>query len=134
MGFDGFEYVEYTEDDLANPTDLIYFQIYSAIKDGMDIDRIRELTNIDNFFLYKIRNIVNFENDVTADKLVLKGATGATDQELTAAKVASYDGYDSRITANTNRFDGFASDTQTVAQYVTANAKDATYDATHTIA
>ena len=69
MGFDGFEYVEYTEDDLANPTDLIYFQIYSAIKDGMDIDRIRELTNIDNFFLYKIRNIVNFENGVTADKL-----------------------------------------------------------------
>ena len=69
MGFDGFEYVEYTEEDLANPTDLIYFQIYSAIKDGMDIDKIRELTQIDNFFLYKIRNIVNFENDVTAEKL-----------------------------------------------------------------
>ncbi len=69
MGFDGFEYVEYTEEDLSNPTDLIYFQIYSAIKDGMDIDKIGELTNIDNFFLYKIRNIVNFENDVTAEKL-----------------------------------------------------------------
>ncbi|WP_297983704.1 carbamoyl-phosphate synthase large subunit, partial [uncultured Methanobrevibacter sp.] len=69
MGFDGFEYVEYTEEDLANPTDLIYFQIYSAIKDGMDIDKIRELTKIDNFFLYKIRNIVNFENDVTVEKL-----------------------------------------------------------------
>ena len=69
MGFDGFEYVEYTEEDLANPTDLIYFQIYSAIKDGMGIDKIRELTQIDNFFLYKIRNIVNFENDVTAEKL-----------------------------------------------------------------
>ena len=69
MGFDGFEYVEYSEDDLANPTDLIYFQIYSAIKDGTDIDKIRELTNIDNFFLYKIRNIVNFENEVTVDKL-----------------------------------------------------------------
>ena len=69
MGFDGFEYVEYTEEDLANPTDLIYFQIYSAIKDGMDIDKIRELTQIDNFFLYKIRNIVNFENDVTTEKL-----------------------------------------------------------------
>ena len=47
MGFDGFEYVEWTEEDLSNPTDLIYF----------------------NFFLYKIRNIVNFENDVTIDKL-----------------------------------------------------------------
>ena len=69
MGFNGFEYVEYSEEDLANPTDLIYFQIYSAIKDGMDIDKIRELTNIDNFFLYKIGNIVNFENDVSADKL-----------------------------------------------------------------
>ena len=69
MGFNGFEYVEYSEEDLANPTDLIYFQIYSAIKDGMDIDKIRELTNIDNFFLYKIRNIVNFENDVSAEKL-----------------------------------------------------------------
>ncbi len=69
MGFDGFEYVEYSEDDLANPTDLIYFQIYSAIKDGMDLDKIHELTNIDKFFLYKIRNIINFENDVTADKL-----------------------------------------------------------------
>ena len=69
MGFNGFEYVKYSEEDLANPTDLIYFQIYSAIKDGMDIDKIRELTNIDNFFLYKIRNIVNFENDVSADKL-----------------------------------------------------------------
>ncbi len=69
MGFDGFEYVDYTEEDLANPTDLIYFQIYSAIKDGMDIDKIRELTKIDNVFLYKIRNIVNFENGVTEDKL-----------------------------------------------------------------
>jgi len=69
MGYDGFEYVDYTEDDLANPTDLIYFQIYSAIKDGMDLDKIHELTNIDKFFLYKVRNIVNFENDVTADKL-----------------------------------------------------------------
>lgn len=69
MGFDGFEHVEYTEEDLSHPTDLIYFQIYSAIKDGMDIDKIRELTHIDNFFLYKIRNIVNFENDVTAEKL-----------------------------------------------------------------
>ena len=69
MGFDGFEYVEYTEEDLANPTDIIYFQIYSAIKDGMDLDKIQELTNIDKFFLYKIRNIVEFENGVTAEKL-----------------------------------------------------------------
>ena len=69
MGHDGFEYVEYTKEDLANPTDMIYFQIYSAIKDGMDLDELQKLTKIDKFFLYKIRNIVNFENDVSADKL-----------------------------------------------------------------
>lgn len=69
MGHDGFEYVEYTEDDLANPTDERLFQLYSAIKDGMDLDKIQKLTNIDKFFLYKIRNIVNFENEVTQDKL-----------------------------------------------------------------
>lgn len=69
MGHDGFEYVEYTEDNLANPTDERLFQLYSAIKDGMDLDKIQKLTNIDKFFLYKIRNIVNFENEVTEEKL-----------------------------------------------------------------
>lgn len=69
MGYDGFKYVEYTEDDLANPTDERLFQLYSAIKDGMDLDKIQKLTNIDKFFLYKIRNIVNFENEVTEEKL-----------------------------------------------------------------
>lgn len=69
MGHDGFEYVEYTEDDLANPTDERLFQLYSAIKDGMDLDKIQKLTNINKFFLYKIRNIVNFENEVTEEKL-----------------------------------------------------------------
>lgn len=69
MGHDRFEYVEYTEDDLANPTDERLFQLYSAIKDGMDLDKIQKLTNIDKFFLYKIRNIVNFENEVTEEKL-----------------------------------------------------------------
>ena len=63
MGHDGFE------DDLANPTDERLFQLYSAIKDGMDLDKIQKLTNIDKFFLYKIRNIVNFENEVTEEKL-----------------------------------------------------------------
>ncbi|WP_299525048.1 carbamoyl-phosphate synthase large subunit [uncultured Methanobrevibacter sp.] len=69
MGHDGFEYVEYTEDDLANPTDERLFQLYSAIKDGIDLDKLQKLTNIDKFFLYKIRNIVNFENEVTEEKL-----------------------------------------------------------------
>ena len=69
MGHDGFEYVKYTEEDLANPTDERLFQLYSAIKDGMDIDKIQKLTNMDSFFLYKIKNIVDFENEISEEKL-----------------------------------------------------------------
>lgn len=69
MGFTGFEYVEYTEDDLANPTDERFFQIYSAFKDGMSVEKLQELTNFDELFLYKIKNIADFEDEVTEEKL-----------------------------------------------------------------
>lgn len=69
MGFTGFEYVEYTEEDLANPTDERFFQIYSAFKDGMSVEKLQQLTNFDEFFLYKIKNIADFENEVTEEKL-----------------------------------------------------------------
>lgn len=69
MGFTGFEYVEYTENDLANPTDERFFQIYSAFKDGMSVEKLQELTNFDELFLYKIKNIADFENEVTEEKL-----------------------------------------------------------------
>lgn len=69
MGFTGFEYVEYTEEDLANPTDERFFQIYSAFKDRMSVEKLQQLTNFDEFFLYKIKNIADFENEVTEEKL-----------------------------------------------------------------
>lgn len=69
MGFTGFEYVEYTEEDLANPTDERFFQIYSAFKDGMSVEKLQQLTNFDEFFVYKIKNIADFENEVTEEKL-----------------------------------------------------------------
>lgn len=69
MGFTGFEYVKYTEDDLANPTDERFFQIYSAFKDGMSVEKLQELTNFDELFLYKIKNIADFEDEVTEEKL-----------------------------------------------------------------
>lgn len=69
MGYTGFEYVEYSENDLINPTDKRFFQIYSAIKDGMSIEKLQKLTKFDEFFLYKIKNIVDFEEEITEDKL-----------------------------------------------------------------
>jgi carbamoyl-phosphate synthase large subunit len=69
MGVYGFEEIEYSEDDLINPSDERFFQIYTAIKDGMTIEKLQKLTNMDSFFLYKIKNIVDFEKEITEEKL-----------------------------------------------------------------
>jgi len=47
--------------ELAEPTDLRVFAVPEAIKSGFSIDEIHELTNIDRWFLYKIKNIVEIE-------------------------------------------------------------------------
>ncbi len=69
IGLHGFEYVEYDEHALANPTDERLFQLYSALKDGMEVSHLAELTKMDEFFIYKIKNIVDFEATVTKEAL-----------------------------------------------------------------
>ena len=69
IGLHGFEYCEYDEHALANPTDERLFQLYSALKDGMEVPYLAELTKMDEFFIYKIKNIVDFEATVTKEAL-----------------------------------------------------------------
>ncbi|MDI9614379.1 carbamoyl-phosphate synthase large subunit [Methanothermobacter sp.] len=69
IGAEGFMEIPYTRKDLENPTDLRLFQIYTALKEGMGIDEIHELTSIDPFFLEKIWNIVNFESSLNRESL-----------------------------------------------------------------
>ena len=69
LGFDGFEDIEYTKESLEHPDDERFMALYSAIKDGMDLMELSNLTQIDTFFLDKIENIVNFEKDLSLDKL-----------------------------------------------------------------
>lgn len=69
MGHSGFEYMDYNDEDLANPTDNRLFQLYSAIKDGRDLDELQKLTNIDTFFLSKIKNIADFEKEVSCENI-----------------------------------------------------------------
>lgn len=68
-GFYGFKELEYNEDDLKNPTDERFFHLYTAIKNGMEINKLQKITKIDAFFLYKIKNIVDFEREVSEEKL-----------------------------------------------------------------
>ncbi|MDE7427315.1 MAG: carbamoyl-phosphate synthase (glutamine-hydrolyzing) large subunit [Muribaculaceae bacterium] len=52
------------EKALTEPTDKRIFVIAAAMSHGYSVDRIHELTKIDRWFLYKLRNIID-----TADEL-----------------------------------------------------------------
>ncbi len=73
VGADGFVRVPYTLDDLKTPTDLRLFQIYTALRDGMSVDEIHEVTSIDRFFLEKIRNIAEFESGLNRESITDPG-------------------------------------------------------------
>jgi carbamoyl-phosphate synthase large subunit len=53
--------VERIEQALLQPNDEVIFAVVQAIKAGMDIERIYQLSHIDPWFLTKIKNIVEME-------------------------------------------------------------------------
>jgi carbamoyl-phosphate synthase large subunit len=53
------------EKELSEPTDMRIFSIAEALEKGMPIDRIYELTKIDKWFLYKLKNIIELKNHLT---------------------------------------------------------------------
>jgi carbamoyl-phosphate synthase large subunit len=50
------------EKELAEPTDMRIFVISEALEKGISVDRINELTKIDKWFLYKLKNIICIKN------------------------------------------------------------------------
>ncbi|UCG28794.1 MAG: carbamoyl-phosphate synthase large subunit, partial [Bacteroidales bacterium] len=52
------------EKELAEPTDMRIFVIAEALQKGVSIDRINDLTKIDKWFLYKLKNIVDLKNEL----------------------------------------------------------------------
>ncbi|MCK5233666.1 MAG: carbamoyl-phosphate synthase (glutamine-hydrolyzing) large subunit, partial [Candidatus Aenigmarchaeota archaeon] len=53
--------VEKIEKNLLEPTDERLFYVAAAMKCGMSLERIHELTKIDVWFLHKVKNIVDVE-------------------------------------------------------------------------
>ena len=49
---------------LRNPTDLRVFRLVEAIKRGLDIDEIYELSRVDKWFLYKLEHIIQIEREI----------------------------------------------------------------------
>jgi carbamoyl-phosphate synthase large subunit len=52
------------ERELQEPTDMRIFSIAEALEKGMTVDRIYDLTKIDKWFLYKLKNIINIKDEL----------------------------------------------------------------------
>ena len=50
--------------ELSEPTYQRIFAIPQALKEGYSVDRIHELSKIDKWFLHKISNLVQIEEDL----------------------------------------------------------------------
>jgi len=57
------------KNELTNPTDKRIFYLVKALRIGMNIEEIYELTGIDPFFLKRVKKIVDFENILKNSKL-----------------------------------------------------------------
>jgi len=63
------------ENELKYPTDRRVFAIGEALKLGWSVDRIYEITQIDKWFLFKLKNIINCEKELYSEinfDLILK--------------------------------------------------------------
>ncbi|KAF0501359.1 carbamoyl-phosphate synth [Gigaspora margarita] len=66
-GFSGFgqnDLVDSIKEELINPSDQRLFAIANAMHQGYTVDQIWELTKIDKWFLYKLRNIIELEKQL----------------------------------------------------------------------
>lgn len=75
------------EKQLHSQDDLRLFSVFKAIKQGISIDEIHEITMIDEWFLYKLKNLADYEMKIAGSPLsremYLKGKKlGYTDKAL----------------------------------------------------
>jgi carbamoyl-phosphate synthase large subunit len=55
--------------ELSEPTDKRIFAIAVALKQGYSVEKIHDLTKITKWFLYKMKNIVELDNNIANKKL-----------------------------------------------------------------
>ena len=60
------------EERLWKQDDRRIFTVFEALKSGISVDKIHEITKIDRWFLDKIRNLADFELSVTGKKKLSK--------------------------------------------------------------
>ncbi|GFT04194.1 CAD protein [Nephila pilipes] len=60
VGFDPYV-KEVNDEELEHPTDKRMFVVAAALKNNYSVQRLHELTDIDSWFLYKLKNIIDFQ-------------------------------------------------------------------------
>jgi carbamoyl-phosphate synthase large subunit len=83
--------VEDIENHLLNPDDHILYYVAAALKKGLDIEKIQKLSAIDPWFIEKIKNIVETEQDLIEKQLDAKLMRkvkhfGFSDRQIARAK------------------------------------------------
>ena len=88
----GVAFTEDPIDQVSVPTDKRLFQIYAALKRGHSVAQIVRLSDIDSFFIKKIKKIVDFENylqaqnqdraEISSEDLKRAKRLGFTDQQV----------------------------------------------------
>ncbi len=86
-----FEDTEKIKEELKSPTDQRLFAVADAFRMGMTVDEIHDISGIDRWFLYKIKNItdmheklnkVRFSDDGFKDELVEAKKIGFSDNKI----------------------------------------------------
>ncbi len=92
-GFTGNRDIHFddVEKELAEPTDMRIFSIAQALEEGISVDRIYELSRIDRWFLFKLKNIIEIKNklsfyrnieDIPAETLLEAKVAGFSDFQI----------------------------------------------------
>jgi len=87
--------IEEIEKKLEEPDDKIMFYVAKAIKKGMSIEKIAKLSRIDPWYLWKIKNIVDMEEELK--KTNLKDIKELKEKILKAKKLGFSDRQIARI-------------------------------------
>lgn len=72
---------------LYDQDDLRLFTVFKALKDGISVDKIHSITMIDEWFLYKLKNLADYEKSIenkaiSKDEYIKGKQLGYTDEAL----------------------------------------------------
>ncbi|MFA3782252.1 carbamoyl-phosphate synthase (glutamine-hydrolyzing) large subunit [Melioribacteraceae bacterium 4301-Me] len=114
-------YFDNLDTALKEPTEERIFAVVQAIKAGYSIEHIHNLTHINKWFLYKINNIINIENEISKTtlkkfpkELLLKAKQlGFSDRQI--ANIINVDAHDVFLLRNKYKIKPFIEHIDTLA-------------------